>query len=170
MTKALAYLAREQETDGSWFGRWGVNYIYGTSGVLSALALLTPERHQTAIARGAAWLVSCQNTDGGWGETCRSYNDPHLKGQGNSTASQTAWALLGLLAAAQATGNVARAALDRGIAYLTTTQLPDGRWDESEFTGTGFPGHFYLKYHFYQQYFPLLALGRYRAQVRSMTD
>ncbi len=164
LSRALAYLDREQEADGSWWGRWGVNYIYGTSGVLAALAAIAPDSRRAAIERGATWLLSCQNPDGGWGETCRSYNDPSLKGQGTSTASQTAWAVLGLLAAESATGYEARAALERGVAYLTTTQLPDGRWEEPEFTGTGFPGHFYLKYHFYQQYFPLLALARYRKQ------
>lgn len=159
---AIAYLEKEQEADGSWFGRWGVNYIYGTSGVLSALALIAPDTHQSQIDRGAAWLVSCQNPDGGWGETCRSYNDPNLKGKGISTASQTAWALIGLIAAAEATGKLAKEAIDRGVNYLVSTQHSDGTWYESEFTGTGFPCHFYLKYHFYQQYFPLLALSRYQ--------
>lgn len=160
--RALSYLAREQEADGSWFGRWGVNYIYGTSGVLSALTLISPERHRQAIERGANWLLSCQNADGGWGETCFSYNDPDQKGKGDSTASQTAWALIGLLAAGQTTGCFTWEALDRGVEYLVKTQLPDGRWDEDYFTGTGFPCHFYLKYHYYQHYFPLLALGRYQ--------
>ncbi|MGC9502602.1 squalene--hopene cyclase [Baaleninema sp.] len=160
--QALSYLLREQEADGSWFGRWGVNYIYGTSGALSALALVAPETHREAIDRGASWLISVQNDDGGWGETCRSYDDPALKGQGDSTASQTAWALIGLLAAGEATGAWKREAIDRGIHYLLETQNPDGSWFEAYFTGTGFPSHFYLKYHYYQLYFPLLALGRYR--------
>lgn len=159
--QALAYLRREQEVEGCWFGRWGVNYIYGTSGVLAALALIAPKSDHAMIQRGADWLVRCQNADGGWGETCRSYNDPHLKGQGPSTASQTAWALIGLLAAGEATGEFAWGAIDRGINYLLATQQQDGRWDEDWFTGTGFPGHFYLKYHLYQQHFPLTALGRY---------
>jgi squalene-hopene/tetraprenyl-beta-curcumene cyclase len=106
--------------------------------------------------------VGCQNADGGWGETCFSYNDPSLKGQGDSTASQTAWALIGLMAAGDATGMYAMDALDRGIHYLLQTQRPDGTWDEDYFTGTGFPCHFYLKYHLYQQHFPLTAIGRYR--------
>ena len=160
--KAIAYLLDEQETDGSWFGRWGVNYIYGTSGVLSALALIAPQTCQPEMKKGAAWLLSCQNEDGGWGETCASYDDPSLKGKGVSTASQTAWALIGLLAVEHLIELDADQAIDGGIDYLLSTQQADGKWDESEFTGTGFPGHFYLKYHLYQQYFPLIALARYK--------
>ena len=159
--RAIDYLEREQEGEGCWFGRWGVNYIYGTSGVISALAVVARESHGDYIERGATWLVSCQNSDGGWGESCWSYNDPSLKGKGKSTASQTAWALIGLLAAGEATGNFAREVIDRGIDFLVSTQNDDGSWSESEFTGTGFPCHFYIKYHFYSQYFPLMALGRY---------
>jgi squalene-hopene/tetraprenyl-beta-curcumene cyclase len=166
LERSLTYLLREQETEGCWFGRWGVNYIYGTSGVLSALALIAPQKHKLSIERGAAWLVRCQNPDGGWGETCRSYDDPRLKGKGNSTASQTAWALIGLLAAGEATGKLALEVIERGISYLMTTQQPDGTWFEADFTGTGFPCHFYLKYHLYQQYFPLIALGRYQAVIQ----
>ncbi len=160
--KALFYLINEQETDGSWFGRWGVNYIYGTSGALSALALVAPQTHKKSIERGATWLLKCQNPDGGWGETCRSYNDSSLKGKGKSTASQTAWAIIGLIAAAEAKAIIALPAIEKGINYLLATQQLDGTWDESEFTGTGFPCHFYLKYHLYQQYFPLIALARYQ--------
>ncbi len=159
--RGLDYLLQEQEADGSWFGRWGVNYIYGTSGALSALALVEPERHRSSIDRGAQWLVGCQNNDGGWGETCESYKDKSLKGQGESTASQTAWALIGLLAAGEGIGVFAWEAIERGVIYLLNTQRSDGTWDEEYFTGTGFPCHFYLKYHLYQQYFPLLAIGRY---------
>lgn len=165
--RAIAYLIGEQEADGSWFGRWGVNYIYGTSGALSALALVAPKTYKHNIERGAAWLVSCQNPDGGWGETCRSYKDPSLKGMGVSTASQTAWALIGLLAADRATGCNVGESLEKGIDYLLSTQKPDGTWDEAEFTGTGFPRHFYLKYHLYQQYFPLIALGRYQKMFQN---
>ncbi|WP_373527090.1 squalene--hopene cyclase [Nostoc sp.] len=166
LERSLTYLLREQETEGCWFGRWGVNYIYGTSGVLSALALIDPQRHKLSIERGTTWLVGCQNPDGGWGETCRSYNDPSLKGKGNSTASQTAWALIGLIAAGEATGKLALEVIERGIDYLVTTQQPDGTWFEADFTGTGFPNHFYLKYHMYQQYFPLIALGRYQTVIK----
>ncbi|MBD2343157.1 squalene--hopene cyclase [Anabaena subtropica] len=165
LERSLTYLLNEQEPEGCWFGRWGVNYIYGTSGVLCALALINPQKYQQQIARGATWLVSCQNPDGGWGETCFSYNDPSLKGKGDSTPSQTAWALIGLIAAGEATGKFAHDAMERGVNYLVSTQKPDGSWFEAYFTGTGFPCHFYLKYHYYQHYFPLIALGRYQAIV-----
>ena len=160
--RGLVYLENEQETDGSWFGRWGVNYIYGTSGVLSALALIAPKTHAKHIEKAVAWLVSVQNSDGGWGETCFSYKDPSFKGIGDTTPSQTAWALIGLLDAAKATGKLEKEAIDRGINYLVSTQRDDGTWDEDYFTGTGFPCHFYIKYHMYQQYFPLIALARYQ--------
>jgi squalene-hopene/tetraprenyl-beta-curcumene cyclase len=168
--RALAYLRREQEPQGCWFGRWGVNYIYGTSGVLAALALVAPQTCQQEIQRGAAWLAGVQNPDGGWGETCFSYNDPGLKGKGDSTASQTAWAVIGLLAAGEATGEYAWNEIDRGIAYLITSQRDDGTWNEDYFTGTGFPCHFYLKYHLYQQHFSLTALGRYQEASTSRTE
>lgn len=162
LERALNYLDGEQEKEGCWFGRWGVNYIYGTSGVLAAIALIAPQTRRPSIERGATWLVGCQNADGGWGETCFSYNDPSLKGVGDSTPSQTAWALIGLLAAGEAMAVFQWDAIDRGVSYLLRTQREDGTWDEDFFTGTGFPGHFYLKYHLYQQHFPLTALGRYR--------
>jgi squalene-hopene/tetraprenyl-beta-curcumene cyclase len=161
MQKAIAYLLKEQEPDGSWFGRWGVNYIYGTSGVLAALAVIDSSACRNSINRGATWLVSCQNSDGGWGETCGSYDNPTLKGIGVSTASQTAWALIGLLAAVDSIKFDGQDAVEQGIDYLLSTQQADGTWNEDEFTGTGFPSHFYLKYHLYQQYFPLQALARY---------
>mgnify|MGYP002780476836 CR=1 FL=1 len=163
LSRALTYLTQEQEPEGCWFGRWGVNYIYGTSGVLSALSLVAAKTHRRQIERGANWLMTCQNRDGGWGETCFSYNDRTLMGQGDSTASQTAWALTGLLAAGEALGNYETVAIDRGVQYLLDTQRADGSWDETYFTGTGFPCHFYLKYHLYLQHFPLTAIGRYRA-------
>ena len=160
--KALNYLYQEQEKDGSWFGRWGVNYIYGTSGVLSALAVLEIDKHRPQLQQGINWLLSCQNNDGGWGETCWSYNDPNLKGKGVSTPSQTAWALIGLLDAGEALNSFAADAIEGGINYLLTTQTDEGTWEEAEFTGTGFPCHFYIRYHLYRHYFPLIALGRYQ--------
>jgi len=162
LERALAYIRREQEPDGSWFGRWGVNYVYGTGSALTALALVGSEENGPVLERGVAWLVGCQNLDGGWGETCRSYDDPTLKGQGVSTPSQTAWVLIGLLAAGQALDNFAFPGIEGGISYLVNSQNPDGFWDEAEFTGTGFPSHFYLRYHLYRQNFPLIALGRYQ--------
>jgi squalene-hopene/tetraprenyl-beta-curcumene cyclase len=163
--RGLQFLLREQEADGSWFGRWGVNYLYGTSGALSALTLVAPDRCRQAIERGCRWLAKVQNADGGWGETCRSYDDPNLKGMGVSTASQTAWALLGLLDAMPVVEDSYRVTIERGIQYLLDSQNSDGTWDEAEFTGTGFPGHFYIRYHLYRQHFPLMALGRYRQVV-----
>ncbi len=162
LSRGLKYLKEEQCEDGSWFGRWGVNYIYGTSGALSALALTAPRQCQENIKRGIGWLVSCQNEDGGWGETCHSYSNPKLKGQGVSTASQTAWALLGLLDTHFYLSDEAKLAVQKGIQYLLNTQQQDGTWEEKEFTGTGFPEHFYLRYHLYYQHFPLMALGHYQ--------
>ena len=167
--RALKYLIEEQEPEGCWFGRWGVNYIYGTSGVLVALSLIAPKRFIPQIQQAAAWLVSCQNSDGGWGETCKSYDDPGLKGQGLSTPSQTAWALMGLLAAAGATEEYAHSTLERGVQHLLETQKTDGSWDEPYYTGTGFPGYFYLRYNLYYQHFPLTALARYRQIQQSFT-
>ena len=159
---ALRYLRREQRADGSWFGRWGVNHIYGTGAVLPALTAAGEDMAQPYIQRAVRWLLARQNDDGGWGESCASYDDPSAAGRGRSTASQTAWALLGLLAAFgnPPDGNVAEA-VHRGAAYLVETQEEDGQWLEDEFTGTGFPGDFYIKYHLYRNYWPLLALGRY---------
>ncbi|NET74190.1 MAG: squalene--hopene cyclase, partial [Sphaerospermopsis sp. SIO1G2] len=165
LTKALNYLINEQEQEGCWFGRWGVNYIYGTSGVLSALTLIDPQKYRAEIEKGATWLMKVQNSDGGWGETCFSYHDPSLKGKGDSTASQTAWAIIGLISAMTVMGKKALPTIEQGVNYLIKTQNSDGTWHESYFTGTGFPCHFYLKYHLYQQYFPLMALGRYQAVI-----
>ncbi|WP_373480167.1 squalene--hopene cyclase [Geminocystis sp.] len=158
---AIAFLIKQQEEDGSWFGRWGVNYIYGTSGVLSALAVIAPQTHKNNIEKAINWLVSCQNSDGGWGETCDSYKNSFLKGKGDSTPSQTAWALIGLLDGGNAINKFAENSINQGINYLLSTQNDIGTWEEKQFTGTGFPGHFYINYHLYRHYFPLIALGKY---------
>jgi squalene-hopene/tetraprenyl-beta-curcumene cyclase len=154
---ALAYLRREQQPDGCWFGRWGVNYVYGTGAILPALQAVGEDMGQDYVRRAVRWLMEHQNEDGGWGETCASYADPGLRGKGPSTASQTAWALLGLLAGGQGASEAAM----RGANYLLKTQAEDGSWDEPYFTGTGFPRDFFINYHMYRNYFPLMALGRY---------
>jgi squalene-hopene/tetraprenyl-beta-curcumene cyclase len=165
--RGTRYLLDEQEPDGSWFGRWGINYLNGTSAALIALALLPPAPERAkALDRGIAWFVAVQNEDGGWGETARSYDDESVKARGPSTPSQTAWALQGLLACDDRLDARAQDAVERGIAFLLDRQLPDGGWDEPEFTGTGFPGHFYLNYNLYREHYPLSALGRYRRQRR----
>jgi squalene-hopene/tetraprenyl-beta-curcumene cyclase len=124
----------------------------------------TPQRTK-ALDRGAAWLLRVQRSDGGWGETAHSYDDPAKKGAGPSTPSQTAWALLGLLAVYKRLSDTGRLAVDRGVSFLLERQRPDGSWDEPEFTGTGFPGHFYLNYNLYRDHYPLTALGRYRSVI-----
>lgn len=156
--KAILFLKEEQESDGSWFGRWGVNYIYGTWSVLSGLSSVGEDMTQDYIQKAVEWIKSVQNNNGGWGETCKSYENPKLKAIGPSTASQSAWALLGLFAADDWESETAK----MGIKYLLDTQKNDGTWAEDAFTGTGFPTVFYLKYHMYPRYFPLLALGRYQ--------
>jgi squalene-hopene/tetraprenyl-beta-curcumene cyclase len=183
LRRAYDYLLREQEADGPWFGRWGVNYIYGVGAVLPGLAAVGEDMSQPYIRRAVEWVLAHQNDDGGWGESCASYVDPGLRGVGPSAASQTAWALLALLAA----GEVHHPATRRGVRYLLETQTATGGWDEPYFTGTGFPGYgvgerlkrlpnpeepgyqglsmsagFMLNYHMYRNYWPLLALGRYR--------
>jgi squalene-hopene/tetraprenyl-beta-curcumene cyclase len=157
VTRALRMLRRTQEDDGSWYGRWGVNYIYGTWQVLRGLSSIGVDMSEDWVRRGRDWLESCQNEDGGWGETPASYEDPSLKGIGPSTASQTAWALMGLAACGEM-----RESIVRGVAWLLEQQNPDGSWTEQETTGTGFPGVFYLKYESYQNHFPLLALAACR--------
>ena len=183
--RAVQYLLDEQEPDGSWFGRWGVNYIYGTGAVLPALEAVGEDMGSESVRRAVDWIFVHQNNDGGWGETCASYADPSLAGQGPSTASQTAWALLALLAA----GEWEHPSVHRGVRYLATTQRPDGTWDEPWFTGTGFPGYgagqrpkgdkqssiiiqgtelsagFMINYHLYRNYWPLMALGRFRGYM-----
>ena len=155
--RGVAWLLRAQESDGSWFGRWGANYIYGTGAVVPGLIAAGVRPGKPCIRRAVAWLEAHQNPDGGWGEDLRSYDDPAWAGRGESTASQTAWALLALLAAGDGDG----AAAGRGIRWLAQTQRPDGGWDEPQFTSTGFPGDFYINYHLYRVVFPLSALGRY---------
>ncbi|MGB8848145.1 MAG: squalene--hopene cyclase [Candidatus Acidiferrales bacterium] len=157
MKGALSFLRKDQAPDGPWYGRWGVNYVYGTSGVLRAMEALglgnVPE-----CQHAANWLRSVQNPDGGFGESLHSYSDSNWKGRGSSTASQTAWALIGLLAVCGANDPAVHAA----VKYLVDSQNEDGTWDEEEFTGTGFPSVFYLKYHLYRNSFPLYALAHYR--------
>ncbi|SNT02143.1 squalene-hopene/tetraprenyl-beta-curcumene cyclase [Granulicella rosea] len=170
--KAIQFILKEQEPDGSWFGRWGVNYLYGTFLVLRGLEAMGFWNHEPAIQNAAEWIRMVQNADGGWGETCGTYDDPNQRGVGPSTPSQTAWALLGLLAA----GDTRSDSVAKGVRWLVERQHEDGSWDElvpgrngeSYYTGTGFPRVFYLGYHLYKQYFPLLALTTYsRAMGKS---
>jgi len=155
--RAVKFIRAEQEPDGSWFGRWGVNYIYGTALVLRGLEAVAIDNHDPMVQQAAEWLRMVQNADGGWGESCGSYDNPELRGVGPSTPSQTAWAIVGLLAA----GDTRSDSVARGVAYLLRSQKPDGSWDEAFYTGTGFPRVFYLSYHLYRQYFPLIALTNY---------
>lgn len=189
--RAVDYIRAEQETEGCWFGRWGVNYIYGTAAVIPALEKVGENMQSEYVVRACRWLVSRQNEDGGWGESCASYMDDELRGRGESTASQTAWALLALAAQGGSEPSFIDA-LHRGVAYLSQTQTEDGSWRESAFTGTGFPGYgqgartdlkqsgttlpqgrelsrgFMLRYHMYRHYFPLMALGRVRTLLSAM--
>jgi len=155
--RGLDFVWSEQEPDHAWYGRWGVNYIYGTWQVLVGLREIGVSPGDARIRAGAQWLKNMQQADGGWGESAATYDHPELRGQGPTTASQTAWALLGLIAA----GEVHSPAVRRGVEYLISTQQGDGSWQEDWFTGTGFPRVFYLKYHLYRIYFPLMALARY---------
>jgi squalene-hopene/tetraprenyl-beta-curcumene cyclase len=151
----LDWLSREQEPDGSWFGRWGVNHVYGTGAALPALVEAGVPPSDPRVRRAVEWLNAHQNADGGWGEDPRSYEDGVETGHGHSTASQTAWALLALHAAGERSQ-----AVERGVAWLASTQRPDGNWDEPWYTGTGFPCDYYINYHLYRLVFPLMALGR----------
>jgi squalene-hopene/tetraprenyl-beta-curcumene cyclase len=164
--KAIKFILSEQEPDGSWFGRWGVNYIYGTMLVLRGLQAMGVDHHEPYVQQGAEWLRMVQNSDGGWGETCGSYDDPATRGIGPSTPSQTAWAIMGLLAA----GDTRSESVQRGIFYLLETQRPDGHWDEDQYTGTGFPRVFYLAYHLYRDYFPLIALSTYSREFSALYE
>ncbi|MEV6975717.1 squalene--hopene cyclase [Kitasatospora sp. NPDC093806] len=160
--RGVEWLLRNQEADGSWFGRWGTNYVYGTGSVLPALVAAGVPAEHPAIRRAVRWLEDRQNTDGGWGEDMRSYEDPaRWAGRGDSTASQTAWALMALLSVGEGPDGRANPAVERGVDWLVRTQLPEGTWDEPQFTGTGFPWDFSINYHLYRLVFPVTALGRY---------
>ena len=164
--RAVDYLRRTQQADGSWDGRWGVNYIYGTWQTLVGLEAIGVSQGDPIVMRAANWLLACQQPSGGWGESPASYADRTLRGQGPTTASQTAWALLGLMSA----GHEKDAAVADGIRYLLDTQQSDGAWDEPEFTGTGFPQVFYLRYHMYPIYFPLMALSRWAVALGNLLE
>jgi squalene-hopene/tetraprenyl-beta-curcumene cyclase len=153
VARGLEYLRQTQKPWGSWYGRWGVNHIYGTWCVISALTAL--RTGDDMIERAAAWLISMQNGDGGWGESCHSYADESFAGVGRSTPSQTAWAVLAL----QLAGLTQHSAVERGLGYLCERQRRDGTWDEPECTGTGFPRDFYINYHLYRHLFPTMALA-----------
>ncbi|MEU9112507.1 squalene--hopene cyclase [Streptomyces sp. NPDC048483] len=155
--RGIDWLLAEQEPSGAWFGRWGTNYVYGTGSVLPALAAAGIPASHPAVRRAVSWLARVQNDDGGWGEDQRSYRDTAWAGRGASTASQTGWALMALLAAGERESETVR----RGVRHLIDTQREDGSWDEPYFTGTGFPWDFSINYHLYRQVFPLTALGRY---------
>src|SRR5262249_15657200 len=159
--RAIEWLKRKQEPDGSWWGRWGVNYIYGTFSALAGLRAIGIEVNEPWIRRAVAWLKEHQNADGGWGESCLTHKDRPWRGRGDSTASQTAWALIGLLAGEDEISDN----LTRGVDWLLERQNEAGAWDETESTGTGFPNHFYLRYYMYAHYFPLMALGRFRKRI-----
>ena len=188
VARGYRYLLREQEKDGSWFGRWGVNHVYGTAAVLPALAAIGEDMTATHVQRAAGWVVDHQNSDGGWGETCASYMDESLRGLGPSTASQTAWALMALTAI---NDHALDGSIVRGLQYLIDNQNEDGTWDEPYYTGTGFPGYgfgarmdfrdertrqriaqgtelqrgFMINYNLYRHYFPLMAMGRVRRHL-----
>jgi squalene-hopene/tetraprenyl-beta-curcumene cyclase len=167
VARGVAYLLGRQTREGSWYGRWGLNYIYGTWSVLCALNICGGGHNSREKREAANWLISIQNADGGWGEDGSSYNlnyDGHEPAA--STASQTAWALLGLMAC----GEIDHPAVARGVRYLVQTQTENGFWDEERFTATGFPRVFYLRYHGYRKFFPLWALARYRNLKANMSS
>jgi squalene-hopene/tetraprenyl-beta-curcumene cyclase len=163
--RAVKFLLKDQSNDGSWFGRWGVNYVYGTSGVLRALETVSLTAREYC-QRAVTWLLTVQKADGSFGESLRSYDVPSTKGQGPSTPSQTAWGLIGLLAGAETDDP----AIGKAVSYLVHHQKQDGSWSEPDFTGTGFPGVFYLKYHLYRNSFPVYALARYANQSRKAEE
>jgi squalene-hopene/tetraprenyl-beta-curcumene cyclase len=155
--RGMRWLIEQQEADGSWFGRWGVNHVYGTGAAVPALIAAGMDRNDACIQRAVRWLLDHQNDDGGWGEDPRSYDEDEWIGRGPSTASQTAWALLALHAAQSSAE-----AVERGVSWLVATQRADGGWDEPQYTGTGFPSDYYINYHLYRLVFPIMALGRCR--------
>jgi squalene-hopene/tetraprenyl-beta-curcumene cyclase len=158
--RALEFVKKTQRADGSWWGRWGVNFVYGTWSVLAGLRSIGEDMQAPYVRNAVDWLVAHQNADGGFGETVASYDDESLAGRGESTPSQTAWGVMGLVAA-----RGPRDAIERGVEWLLAHQNGEGTWDERPWTGTGFPRHFYLRYHMYRHYFPLMALGQYRASL-----
>jgi squalene-hopene/tetraprenyl-beta-curcumene cyclase len=164
VARGLEFLQKDQHESGAWFGRWGVNYIYGTWSVLMGLGILGEDPNLPYIRKSIDWLKGVQNSDGGWGEDCSSYDDPELRGKGVSTPSQTAWALLGLMAVDEAESEN----VERGFHYLLRNQETNGAWKESLYSGTGFPRVFYLRYHGYSHYFPLWALSAYRNARRGL--
>ena len=169
IARAIEFLQQDQEPCGAWFGRWGVNYIYGTWAVLVGLGALGEDSNQPYLRKAVNWLKQVQNKDGGWGESCDTYNEPDLSGSGDSTASQTAWALLGLMAM----GETESEEVEKGINYLMRNFDGAKGWEETSFTGTGFPRVFYLRYHGYSHYFPVWALGvytRYRQGLETRQD
>jgi squalene-hopene/tetraprenyl-beta-curcumene cyclase len=161
--RALEFLRRDQTSDGAWYGRWGVNYIYGTWQVLRGVTRIGEDLEAPYVRRGARWLQDHQNADGGWGESIASYDDPAQRGVGASTPSQTAWAVMGLIAGGELDSHAVR----RGVCWLLDKQDRHGTWAQEAWTGTGFPKVFYLNYHYYRHYFPLMALAQY-AQARQI--
>ena len=161
--RGVDYLLREQQEDGSWWGRWGVNHIYGTAAVLPALEAAGIDHDHPAMRRAVNWLDAVQDAGGGFGEDIRSYHDPAWRGRGVPTASQTAWGVLAYVAA----GEASRASARRGADHLCATQLDDGDWREEQYTGTGFPTDFMIRYHLYRLHFPLIALGRLRERLNA---